>query len=164
MPQSFVRNMSNEKTHTKNKKSLKPKLRFQEFKDEWEKPRLGDRMEIFRGASPRPQGDPRYYGGTIPRLMIQDVTRDGKYAYPKLDFLTDEGAKKSRLLKKGSIVLSCSGTRVAIPGILGVDACIHDGCPLKTLRMLRLISYTTYLSSFMKECKGQLLLAGFLIT
>lgn len=104
-----------------------PVLRFKDFEGEWEKPKLSERMEIFRGASPRPQGDPRYYGGNIPRLMIQDVTRDGKYAYPKIDFLTEEGAKKSRFLKKGSIVLSCSGTRVAIPGILGVDACIHDG-------------------------------------
>lgn len=84
-------------------------------------------MEIFRGASPRPKGDPKYYGGNIPRVLIEDVTRDGKYSFPKIDFLTEEGAKKSRLLKKGSVILSCSGTRVAIPGILGVDACIHDG-------------------------------------
>ncbi|MFA0703663.1 hypothetical protein AB4618_24580, partial [Vibrio sp. 10N.222.48.A8] len=81
----------------------------------------------FRGASPRPKGDPRYYGGKIPRLMIQDATRDGKYTTPCIDFLTDEGAKKSRFLKAGSVVLSCSGTRVAIPTILAVDACVHDG-------------------------------------
>src|SRR5690606_486786 len=83
--------------------------------------------DIFRGASPRPQGDPRYYGGKVPRLMIEDVTRDGKHSTPKIDSLTEEGATKSRFLKKGSVVLSCSGTRVAIPGILAVDACIHDG-------------------------------------
>ncbi|MBN7799239.1 restriction endonuclease subunit S [Algoriphagus aestuariicola] len=84
-------------------------------------------MEIFRGASPRPKSDPLYYGGSIPRVLIEDVTRDGKYTTPKIDFLTQEGAKKSRFLPKGSVILSCSGTRVAIPGILGVDACIHDG-------------------------------------
>ena len=106
---------------------LVPKLRFPEFEGNWEKPKLSEKMEIFRGASPRPKGDPKYYGGNIPRLMIEDVTRDGKYAFPKIDFLTEEGAKKSRFLKKGNVVLSCSGTRVAIPGILGVDACIHDG-------------------------------------
>lgn len=106
---------------------LVPKLRFPEFNGNWEKPKLSEKMEIFRGASPRPKGDPKYYGGNIPRLMIEDVTRDGKYAFPKIDFLTEEGAKKSRFLKKGNVVLSCSGTRVAIPGILGVDACIHDG-------------------------------------
>jgi type I restriction enzyme, S subunit len=106
-----------------------PKYRFPEFEGdgEWEWPKLEDKMDVFRGASPRPQGDPRYYGGSIPRLMIQDVTRDGKYSTPKIDFLTEAGAAKSRPLKKGSVVLSCSGTRVAIPGILAVDACIHDG-------------------------------------
>lgn len=93
----------------------------------WDDTLLGKRMRIFRGASPRPKGDPKYYGGNVPRLMIQDVTRDGKYTYPCIDSLTEEGAKKSRLLPKGSVVLSCSGTKVGIPGILGIDACIHDG-------------------------------------
>lgn len=106
-----------------------PTFRFKEFENdgEWELPKLEDKMDIFRGASPRPQGDPKYYGGKVPRLMIEDVTRDGKYSTPKIDSLTDEGVAKSRFLKKGSVVLSCSGTRVAIPGILAVDACIHDG-------------------------------------
>lgn len=108
-------------------KSTFPSVRFQEFEVDWDYPKLSERMTIFRGASPRPKGDPRFYGGNIPRLMIQDVSRDGKYAYPCIDSLTEEGAKKSRFLKAGSLVLSCSGTKVAIPGILGIDACIHDG-------------------------------------
>jgi type I restriction enzyme S subunit len=107
--------------------TLQPKLRFPEFDKKLSKCKLSERMDIFRGASPRPQGDPRYYGGSVPRLMIQDATRDGKYVYPKIDFLTELGADKSRLLQKGSVVLSCSGTIVAIPTILGVNACIHDG-------------------------------------
>jgi len=93
----------------------------------WREVVLGDVINIFRGASPRPKGDPRYYGGSIPRLLIEDLTRDGKYAIPKIDFLTEEGARKSRLLPKGSLVMSCSGTRVGIIGFLGIDACIHDG-------------------------------------
>lgn len=95
--------------------------------EDWDATKLGNRMRVFRGASPRPKGDTRYYGGDIPRLLIEDVTRDGKYAYPSIDSLTEEGAKKSRFLPKGSVVLSCSGTKVGIPGILGIDACIHDG-------------------------------------
>ena len=95
--------------------------------DSWDYSPMKSRIDVFRGASPRPQGDPRYYGGPIPRLMIQDVTRDGKITFPRIDSLTEEGAKKSRYLPSGSLVLSCSGTKVGIPGILGVDACIHDG-------------------------------------
>jgi type I restriction enzyme S subunit len=108
-------------------KQLQPKLRFYQYTDKWISNKISDRMDVFRGASPRPKGSPKYYGGSIPRLMIEDATRDGKYTIPKIDTLTQEGARKSRFLPKGSPVLSCSGTKVGIPTILSVDACIHDG-------------------------------------
>jgi type I restriction enzyme S subunit len=108
-----------------------------EFKDSelgripksWEVKQIQEICTVIRGASPRPQGDPRYYGGKVPRLMGSDVSRDGKYVFPKTDFLTREGAKLSRPLKKGSLTVVCSGTprAVGVPSILGIDACIHDG-------------------------------------
>jgi len=81
---------------------------------------------LVRGSSPRPQGDPRYYGGKVPRLMVSDITRDGKYTTPKIDFLTEEGAKLSRPMKKGEVIMAVSGNP-GLPTILTVDACIHDG-------------------------------------
>lgn len=92
----------------------------------WRIAKLGELCRIVRGASPRPKGDPRYYGGSIPRLMIADVTRDGMYVTPKIDYLTEAGARLSRPMLKGDLVLSISGT-VALPCFLAVDACIHDG-------------------------------------
>lgn len=92
----------------------------------WMEVKLGDVTEIVRGSSPRPKGDPRYYGGTVPRLMVEDITRDGKYVTPRVDFLTEAGAKLSRPMKKGDLVVVCSGT-VGVPSLLAVDACIHDG-------------------------------------
>jgi type I restriction enzyme S subunit len=83
-------------------------------------------MTVIRGASPRPKGDKRYYGGPVPRLMVEDVTRDGKYVTPQIDSLTEQGARLSRPMKSGSLVMVCSGN-VGIPSILAVDACIHDG-------------------------------------
>ena len=85
--------------------------------------------EVIRGASPRPQGDKRYYGGNIPRLMVEDITRDKHWITPSVDYLTEAGAKLSRMCKKSSLVLVCSGTpkAVGLPGLLAVDACIHDG-------------------------------------
>ena len=94
--------------------------------EDWKVAKLGEIGSVIRGASPRPKGDKRYYGGNIPRLMVEDVTRDGKYVTPKVDFLTEEGAKRSRPCKKGTLTIVCSGT-VGIPSILAVDACIHDG-------------------------------------
>ena len=92
----------------------------------WRVVRLGEVGKVVRGASPRPKGDPRYFGGTIPRLMVEDVTRDYKYVIPRIDFLTVEGAKLSRFLPKGTVVIQVSGNP-GTPAILGVDACIHDG-------------------------------------
>ncbi|CAM3131966.1 restriction endonuclease subunit S [Flavobacterium frigoris] len=88
--------------------------------------RLGEICNVVRGSSPRPQGDPKYFGGKIPRLMIADITRDGKYVTPIIDSLTEEGANKSRPMKKGDVVIAVSGDP-GRPCILAVDACIHDG-------------------------------------
>ncbi len=105
-----------------------------EFKDsvlgeipaEWQVVQIQAVSEVIRGASPRPQGDPRYYGGDVPRLMGADVTRDGKWVIPKIDFLTEQGAKRSRPCPKGTLTIICSGD-VGVPSFLAVDACIHDG-------------------------------------
>ncbi|HAS0843629.1 TPA: restriction endonuclease subunit S [Enterobacter hormaechei subsp. xiangfangensis] len=94
--------------------------------EDWEIRKIGDIAEVIRGASPRPKGDKRFYGGNIPRLMVEDVTRDGKYVTPSVDSLTEAGAKLSRPCDKGTLTLVCSGT-VGVPSILAIDACIHDG-------------------------------------
>ena len=87
---------------------------------------VNDICSLVRGSSPRPSGDPRYYGGNIPRLMVTDVTRDGMYVTPQIAFLTIEGASKSRPMQKGDVVIAVSGDP-GEPCILKVDACIHDG-------------------------------------
>lgn len=88
--------------------------------------KLGNLCEIVRGSSPRPKEDPRFYGGSIPRLMVADVTRDGKYVTPRIDSLTQEGAALSRPMQKGDLVIAVSGNP-GLPAILQTDACIHDG-------------------------------------
>ncbi len=95
----------------------------------WRKVAVTDIGRVIRGSSPRPKGDSRYYGGTIPRVMVADITRDKKHITPKLDFLTDEGSKLSRPVSQGTLILVCSGTpqQVGLPGIMAVNACIHDG-------------------------------------
>lgn len=105
---------------------LTGRKRFPGFTDEWRKVEIQEIGRVIRGSSPRPKGDPRYYGGNVPRLMVQDVTRDGKYVTPSIDFLTEEGAKKSRPCPAGTLTIVCSGD-VGTPSFLAVDACIHDG-------------------------------------
>jgi type I restriction enzyme S subunit len=115
---------------------------FGEIPEDWDVFQIGDISEVIRGASPRPKGDKRYYGGKVPRLMVEDVTRDGKYVTPCVDFLTEAGAKLSRPCAKGTLTLVCSGT-VGVPSILAVDACIHDGF-LALVKISQKI-YTDYL-------------------
>ena len=88
--------------------------------------KLGDICEVVRGSSPRPQGDPKFFGGPVPRLMIADITRDGMWVTPQIDSLTDEGAKRSRPMKAGDLVMAVSASP-GLPALLKVDACIHDG-------------------------------------
>ena len=92
----------------------------------WPLVKLEELCTIVRGSSPRPKSDQRYYGGPVPRLMVADITRDGMYSVPQIDSLTEEGATKSRPMKKGDVIITVSGNP-GLPTILAVDACIHDG-------------------------------------
>ncbi|MFP5230157.1 MAG: restriction endonuclease subunit S [Acidobacteriota bacterium] len=88
---------------------------------------MGEIAGVFRGASPRPKGDPRYFGGSIPWIMISDVTKQpGKYLFSTREGVTEAGAALSRRLPAGSLILSNSGT-ICVPKILRVEGCIHDG-------------------------------------
>ena len=113
--------------------------------------KIAELSTVVRGSSPRPKGDLRYYGGEVPRLMVSDVTRDGMYVTPKIDFLTEEGAKKSRPMLKGDLVIAVSGDP-GEPSILSVNACIHDGfVGLRELDFSKI--EVTYLYRFFKYNK-----------
>ena len=88
--------------------------------------KLGELCDVVRGSSPRPKDDSRFYGGTIPRLMVADLTRDGKVVSARIDSLTELGAKQSRPMKRGDVVIAVSGAP-GLPAVLAHDVCIHDG-------------------------------------
>lgn len=117
----------------------------------WEMVRMNELCDIVRGSSPRPKGDPRYYGGEVPRLMIEDLTRDGKFVIPKVDSLTKEGALLSRPMQKGDLVITVSG-RPGVPAILNIDACIHDG--FVGIRNLNKKVDSNFLYWFLLKSKG----------
>jgi len=93
----------------------------------WPWVKLGNVCEVVRGGSPRPMGDPKYFVGDIPFIKISDITKDdSKFVSDSHTKVNEAGVKKSRLLQKGSLILSNSGS-VCIPKFLAIDACIHDG-------------------------------------
>lgn len=96
--------------------------------ENWKEYRIGKFAEIGRGSSPRPITDKRFFeNGTIPWIKIADATAAGRTIYKTKEYVNEYGASFSRLLKKGSLILSASGVSLGIPRFLGVDGCIHDG-------------------------------------
>lgn len=88
---------------------------------------MGEVMSICRGASPRPIH--RFLTNSVnglPWIKIGDVSANSKYITSTAQFITMEGVKKSRLLKKGDFILSNSMS-FGRPYILAIDGCIHDG-------------------------------------
>jgi type I restriction enzyme S subunit len=89
--------------------------------------RLGDLCDVVRGSSPRPKGDPRYFGGTIPWVTIRDVTLTrGRYLRQTAETVTEAGRDQSRYVAKGSLIVSNSAT-IGLPIFMGTGGCIHDG-------------------------------------
>lgn len=94
---------------------------------EWEKKKLGEVTLIERGASPRPIE--KYITSNdegINWIKIGDAPIDGNVISNVKEKITDEGASKSRAVKKGDLILSNSMS-YGRPYLLNVDGCIHDG-------------------------------------
>jgi type I restriction enzyme, S subunit len=93
----------------------------------WPSSTIGELTRVVRGASPRPAGDPRYFGGPIPWLKISDITATAGMVVEQVrEGVTPAGRDRSVLVPAGTLILTNSAT-VGIPKFLGVDACIHDG-------------------------------------
>ena len=104
---------------------------------------FGKSATIVRGASPRPI---KNFITTDPKgvnwIKIGDVKSGDKYITASAEKITQEGAKKSRTVKKGDFILSNSMS-FGRPYILQIDGCIHDG-------WLAISDYSdSYLSDFL---------------
>ena len=89
--------------------------------------KIEDVALICRGASPRPIIDyiTKKEDG-INWIKIGDVDDDSIYINKTEEKITNEGALKSRFVKKGDFILSNSMS-FGRPYILNIDGCVHDG-------------------------------------
>lgn len=88
---------------------------------------IDDICNVSRGASPRPIKNYLTQSEEgVPWIKIGDVTPFDKYIKKTNERITKEGAKKSRFLHKGDLILSNS-LSFGRPYILEIDGCIHDG-------------------------------------
>jgi type I restriction enzyme S subunit len=99
--------------------------------EEWQVRRLGELGGVVRGGSPRPAGDPRYFDGDfIPWLTVAALTNISENQLRVTDtvgFLTEEGAKHSRILASGTLIIANSGATLGVAKFLGVTCCANDG-------------------------------------
>lgn len=92
----------------------------------WEVKELRLLCDIYRGGSPRPIKD--FLGGTVPWIKIGDATGgDDVYLDSTREHIIEEGVKKSRLVKKGSLIFANCGVSLGFARIINFDGCIHDG-------------------------------------
>ena len=92
----------------------------------WEYEPLGNLCTIVRGSSPRPIE--KFLGGDIPWIKIGDAT-DGEYIFlnSTKEHIIQDGVKKSRLVKSGSLIFANCGVSLGFARIITFDGCIHDG-------------------------------------
>lgn len=92
----------------------------------WECEPLGELCTIVRGGSPRPIE--QYLGGDVPWIKIGDATvGDNIYLSSTKEHIIQEGVKKSRLVKAGSLIFANCGVSLGFARIITFDGCIHDG-------------------------------------
>ena len=100
---------------------------FSEIERECNTVRLGDCVSILRGGSPRPidayiTDDP----DGINWIKIGDTSADELYITRTREKIIPSGAKRSRRVFQGDLILSNSMS-FGRPYILQIDGCIHDG-------------------------------------
>jgi type I restriction enzyme S subunit len=83
---------------------------------------------VVRGASPRPAGDPRYFGGSVYWITVGSLTADDEpYLRHVSESLTEAGRRASRFVEPGTLLLTNSGATLGVPKITLIGGCINDG-------------------------------------
>ncbi|WP_109059538.1 restriction endonuclease subunit S [Aggregatibacter aphrophilus] len=93
----------------------------------WEKMTLGKLITIERGSSPRPiKSFLTTDDDGVNWVKIGDTSLESKYVTKTAEKITKEGAKKSKAVFAGDLILSNSMS-LGRPYIMAIDGYIHDG-------------------------------------
>lgn len=121
--------------------------------------KLKDFAKIVRGSSPRPAGDPRFFNGDfLPWVTVGNLTYNDS-PYLTIDkitsYLTEEGAKSTRIIPENTVLLSNSGFSLGVPSILTFEAGANDGVAafldLKDLKREYLYYFLSSLTTHLRE-------------
>jgi type I restriction enzyme S subunit len=107
-------------------KSEKLQIKNENLPNGWRKVKLGEIVNVRRGASPRPIHKYISKSG-MPWLKIGDITSiESRFVDSTKEFIKEEGIKKSVIVHPGDLILSNSATP-GIPKFMKITACVHDG-------------------------------------
>ena len=98
-----------------------------EIPENWEVYKIKNIAQVIRGGSPRPidaflTDDPNGYNW----IKIGDTQKGNKYIYKTAQKIIADGLDKTRLVKRGTLLLTNSMS-FGEAYILEIDGCIHDG-------------------------------------
>ena len=124
----LLKKIKAEKKFKKELPPLKPEELSFEIPSNWTWCRLGEIAEIVRGGSPRPAGDPTFYGGAIPFLKVGDLTGyEDIYVRTHTYSIKEAGLHKTRFVEADTLMLTNSGATLGIPRICTFPTTFNDG-------------------------------------
>lgn len=96
------------------------------MKSEWQNKKIGDVVDVRRGASPRPIHKYLSING-MPWVKIADATSDNsRYIWKTNEYIIEDGVNKSVKVEPETLIVSNSATP-GLPKIMKITACVHDG-------------------------------------
>jgi type I restriction enzyme, S subunit len=123
---------ANPKSKTRNRKYQEPvapdTTNLPPLPEDWIWARIEQLSDVVRGASPRPAGDPRYFGGDVPWITVGPLTADNSpYLKSVASSLNELGKEHSRFIEPHTLLLTNSGATLGVPKITLIGGCINDG-------------------------------------
>lgn len=93
----------------------------------WALDELGEMARVERGKfTPRPRGDPSFYGGRFPFIQTGDISNSGGRLRLWSQTLNDKGVKVSRSFPPGTVVIAIVGATLGITSILDIEVYCPD--------------------------------------
>ena len=100
-----------------------PKLRFPEFKGEWEEKELGEvGRNIFSGGTPK-TSNKEYYGGDIPFIRSAEINRNETELFLTLEGLNNSSAK---MIEKGDLLIALYGANSGEVALAKINGAINQ--------------------------------------
>jgi type I restriction enzyme, S subunit len=120
---------------SKNLKKSVPRLRFPEFKDDWEQVTIEEIASVSSGGTPS-RSEPSFWNGDIPWVTTSEIGQCE--IYESAEKITKKGLENSsaKLFKKDTILLAMYGqgkTRGQV-SILKIEATTNQACAAITLK------------------------------